>query len=305
MCEDDKICNTCLKCKNMSEFGIYKNRKNEVVYRLKCKECSAKISKLYRENNKQYYNQKSRDHYRDNPEYYMNYRIEHREELSTSNKEYHIKNKKEKNIKSAIYSRKHKNRLEKIRKEKTYGLNENEEKMILIKQNNKCAISGLTLNEGYDIDHCHKTGKVRGLLNHNINIGLGLFKDNPELLQKAIDYLQNFDHQNKIKQICESNKHLYNIVDPNWCRKLYKKNWHLKDSYGISLYDWNDIKLLQNNLCILNDEICNNLVLDHCHNTGKIRGLIKKEYNMGLGVFKDNIEYLKNSIKYLKENING
>ncbi len=40
------------------------------------------------------------------------------------------------------------------------------------------------------IDHCHESGKVRGLLCHNCNRGLGLFKDNVESLTKAIEYLQ-------------------------------------------------------------------------------------------------------------------
>lgn len=39
------------------------------------------------------------------------------------------------------------------------------------------------------IDHCHDTGKVRGLLCHDCNTGIGKLGDSPERLQVAIDYL--------------------------------------------------------------------------------------------------------------------
>jgi len=41
------------------------------------------------------------------------------------------------------------------------------------------------------IDHYHKTGKIRGLLCNQCNVGLGAFKDNIKLLKKAIIYLNN------------------------------------------------------------------------------------------------------------------
>ena len=40
------------------------------------------------------------------------------------------------------------------------------------------------------IDHCHKTGKVRGLLCHCCNAGIGMFEDNIEILDKAKEYLK-------------------------------------------------------------------------------------------------------------------
>lgn len=40
------------------------------------------------------------------------------------------------------------------------------------------------------IDHCHKTGKIRGALCHGCNVGIGNFKDSPALLKRAIRYLE-------------------------------------------------------------------------------------------------------------------
>ena len=51
--------------------------------------------------------------------------------------------------------------------------------------NNKCS-SGKRLA----VDHNHITGKIRGLLCHNCNTGIGKFKDSENLLQSAINYLK-------------------------------------------------------------------------------------------------------------------
>ena len=41
------------------------------------------------------------------------------------------------------------------------------------------------------LDHNHETNKFRGWLCHNCNMGIGAFKDNIEVLYKAIEYLKN------------------------------------------------------------------------------------------------------------------
>lgn len=43
------------------------------------------------------------------------------------------------------------------------------------------------------IDHCHKTGRLRGRLCHQCNLGLGAFRDSQELFSKASQYLKKHD----------------------------------------------------------------------------------------------------------------
>lgn len=74
----------------------------------------------------------------------------------------------------------------------SYGITEGILEQMKKKQNNKCAICRKIINEftkDFAVDHDHKTGKVRGLLCMNCNIGLGAFRDNKIVMRKAIDYL--------------------------------------------------------------------------------------------------------------------
>ena len=73
-----------------------------------------------------------------------------------------------------------------------YGITEEDFQEMLKSQSYKCAICETDTpggKGGWHVDHCHITGKVRGLLCHCCNTGLGLFKDNENLLLKARDYL--------------------------------------------------------------------------------------------------------------------
>ncbi len=56
-------------------------------------------------------------------------------------------------------------------------------------QNNKCPICLKRFTKTPDIDHDHKNNRVRGLLCHGCNKGLGDFQDDPCRLDRAIAYL--------------------------------------------------------------------------------------------------------------------
>lgn len=78
-----------------------------------------------------------------------------------------------------------------------YGITKEQYDELLAFQNNKCAICGKTQEPDgrrLAIDHCHTTGKVRGILCNNCNNGLGSFGDNIEGMLKAIEYLKNPPH---------------------------------------------------------------------------------------------------------------
>ena len=97
---------------------------------------------------------------------------------------YHNKGGKEKQKKRSF-----KNNLKK------YGITPEIYQKMLTHQEGKCAIcfssEVLIAKKSYNlfVDHDHETGKVRGLLCHHCNAGLGYFKDNEQSLKKAIEYL--------------------------------------------------------------------------------------------------------------------
>lgn len=72
-----------------------------------------------------------------------------------------------------------------------YGITIAEYEGMLTSQNGGCAICG-QVDEWFSlaVDHCHGTNRVRGLLCSQCNRGIGLFRDKPELLEKAAEYLR-------------------------------------------------------------------------------------------------------------------
>ena len=78
---------------------------------------------------------------------------------------------------------------------KRYGLTEASFLSLLENQDNACAICRTPLdpnckNRHTHIDHCHTTGKVRGVLCSSCNLGLGHFKDDAARLLAAYSYLK-------------------------------------------------------------------------------------------------------------------
>lgn len=85
---------------------------------------------------------------------------------------------------------------------------------------------------------------------------------------------------------------------------------HVRNLYGLTQEEYNKMFFEQDNKC----KICKNpekvitkkgiiklLSVDHCHTTGKVRGLLCQNCNVLLANAKDNIDILESSIIYLKE----
>ena len=82
----------------------------------------------------------------------------------------------------------------------------------------------------------------------------------------------------------------------------------LKRTYGITLAQWEGMYADQNGVCA----ICHtceaeksaryaNMCVDHCHDTGKVRGLLCNSCNRALGLMQDNIDSVARMVDYLRQ----
>jgi len=123
-------------------------------------------------------------------------------------------------------------------------------------------------------------------------------KKNSEF-NKKVDK-RRFRQYSSICTICDGRRTL------EWQRtSIIRKDWLLRNTFGITFEDWMKMHNNQKGRCLIcnrtEQEIGRRFCVDHCHQTGKIRGLLCDNCNTGLGFFKDNIKLLKKAIKYLNK----
>ena len=154
MVEKKLICNRCKEIKPVSEF--FKANTSNRGYNTRCKQCIKPLATI---SNKKRYKQRKAEGY-----YHRLDRIE----------------RKKRDL------------------DKKYGITLEEYHTLLSNQNGKCAIC---LGENkvkykneketfFCVDHCHKTGKIRGLLCVQCNAALGQFKEDLGNLNRAINYIK-------------------------------------------------------------------------------------------------------------------
>lgn len=109
-----------------------------------------------------------------NPEEYKKRRSEYRKGWKAKNPEKHYANKKHESLK------------------RKYGITLDQFNEILSDQGFKCKScnENLDINKSRHVDHCHKTGKIRGILCLHCNVALGYVKDSIDRLKSLIKYLE-------------------------------------------------------------------------------------------------------------------
>lgn len=112
-------------------------------------------------------------------------------------KEYGIRNRAKLNLRSSLWRKDNLDKSRRIARESKlkikYGITLEQYEAIYKEQNGCCAGCGLhqsIVKRTLHLDHCHSTGKIRGLLCDNCNLALGLLRDNPFILINLSVYLK-------------------------------------------------------------------------------------------------------------------
>ncbi len=146
----------CSKCKIDKPFEDYfKDNLRKIGIRCKCKACCSEETTDWREKNRSEYN---------------NY--------------------------AAMWRAKNPGRQHAMEIKRRYSMSVADYNALLVAQHCQCKICQRphdpSVNRGrLYVDHCHKTNQVRGLLCSRCNIALGSLGDDPEVLKKAIIYLES------------------------------------------------------------------------------------------------------------------
>jgi hypothetical protein len=107
-------------------------------------------------------------------------------------------------------------------------------------------------------------------------------------------------HKDELK---EKSK-IYRGANKDKIKEINKKT-KLNSRYDISIDEYNNILLKQQNKCYICKLELKKPCVDHDHNTEKVRGIICYKCNTGLGRFNDNINSIINAIEYLEQDNNS
>lgn len=249
-----KVCSKCGVAKPHSEY--YAGKRYADGLRRQCKPCFTQQTGRRRKHQSVH-----------NREYYLAQRNAwnalHREELRQKRRD---------------YLRAHPDRTRAANLKSKYGITVEEWNVLFASQGSRCAICGSEHPKSYGLwhtDHDHVTGKVRGILCQQCNVGLGKLGESQDGVVRAIKYLtESVDTEIDYGQT--RGRKAQRTLRPA-----------ILGRFG--------------NVCgICGVSTGRRLDIDHNHTTGKVRGVLCYPCNLGIGAFNDSVEVLSSALRYLE-----
>lgn len=115
----------------------------------------------------------------------------HKEEVLARNRKYQVKHPEVFIAQRKRWKKENPERVRSNRLKYKYGITLDQYNLILEQQGGVCAICARLNFRNLAVDHCHKTGKVRGLLCDPCNVSLGLMGESIASIEKILVYLKN------------------------------------------------------------------------------------------------------------------
>jgi hypothetical protein len=118
---------------------------------------------------------------------------------------------------------------------RVFGISSSQKKYLIEKQSSCCAIckNPLDMAKHTNVDHCHTTGKIRGILCTNCNTGLGKFNDDLTILKLAIHYLEYYAKENTATPV-PTGDHRESEIYPEL--GTFSATWTREDYYDLDHY---------------------------------------------------------------------
>lgn len=195
---------------------------------------------------------------------------------------------------------------------KLFGIDKDTYEKMVVQQDRRCGICQETpkfntpkgRQKRLAVDHCHKSGKIRGLLCGRCNPFLGFMDDSVISIIRMIDYVEFGGSPSRFAKISTPERLLVKGIP----KEIQFRARNLHQKYGLSLSGFDAILSEQNGVCAICRRLqCNkrkNLDVDHCHRTGELRGLLCSNCNTGLGLMKDSVPLLQSAVVYLNSHNN-
>lgn len=307
------------------------NKEKIVAYRLTNEEDLRERAKGYRLANKEKIVAEKKAYYLANKENIRAeknaYRLANRKKVRAMEKAYELANREKITARMRVYRQVNKDTLkayyqdnkEKIRatakvweqanKEKirarVYGMTETQLVALIEKHDNSCAVcekKQANLNHLLNIDHCHSTGVVRGILCSPCNTAIGVLGDTLKSINKVILYLQGAQA-----------KSLLDSAPTYYTRKILRgkpEKWSRQKAktYGMTHEELFELYEIHNYCCALckkpESDCRRRLSVDQCRETGKVRGLLCGACRTALVNLGDTVESLLNARRYLEDQEN-
>ena len=162
----EKACTKCGVIKQLYEF--YRASGARDGHRGECKPCARLIRRKWYERNRDWSIENVKAWRKDNPERFAEYQ-----------RQYRARPERKRAMRDLYYRR-------------TFGISADEFDALLAGQGGGCAICGKRpeRDASLHLDHDHETGVVRGILCLSCNQGIGKFRDDAGLLERAARYLR-------------------------------------------------------------------------------------------------------------------